>query len=183
MYSSVIWKAFWEHPQALRIHRELLLTDPRETLRSAIKLKILSICGGHLPSSCPLSAADISVRYWETIADILPGAVEQIDQSDQLLELAQHVFRVYDEYHRSEDNLRSLLHTWSSSLISYSHTEIPGRYEVDHIILGFTKLLMCLIPSLKSYKHPLNASGLISTLFQKFLFTRYNSKHVSWRHC
>lgn len=179
MYSSVFWNTIWEHSEALLVHRELLLADKRETLRSSIKLKILSICGGHLPSACPLSAADISARYWETIADILPHAVEQPDRSGQLLELAQHVFRVYDEHHRSEDNLRSLLQTWSSLLVSYSHTEIPGRYEVDHVVLGLTKLLTCLIPSLKSYKHPLNSSELISALFQKFLFTRYTCKHLS----
>lgn len=183
MHSSVVWNTIWEHSEALHVHRELLLTDTREKLRSSIKLKILSICGGHLPSACPLSVADISVRYWETIAEILPRAVEQPDRSDQLLELAQHVFRVYDEHHRSEDNLRSLLQTWSSLLVSYSHTEIPGRYEVDHVVLGFTKLLMCLLPSLKSFKHPLNSSELISALLQKFLFTRYTCKHLSLRHC
>ena len=172
-YSSIVWETFWESSEVSQIHRTLLLTDRRETLREHIKLKILSVCGGHLPLSCPLSTADIASRYWIAIASILPGAVQEAEQSVQLFELAQHVFRVYDEYRRSEDNLRSLLRSWSSWLLAYNHTEFPGRYEVDNVVLGFTKLLLCLVPSLKSYKRPLNAGALISSIFQKFLFTRY----------
>jgi len=174
LYSSVIWNKFWEHSDTTQIHQKLLLADPSETLRRSIKLKILSICGGHLPSSCPLDKADIAARYWRTIASILPGTVQKADQSDQLFELAQHVFRVYDEHHRSEDELRSLLRAWSSLLLSYSHAEIPGRYEVDHVVLGFTKLMLCLLPSLKSFKKPLNAGGLMSSIFHEFLFPRYS---------
>jgi ubiquitin carboxyl-terminal hydrolase 34 len=168
-----VWKTFWEHPEVAQVHRTLLLTDHRENLRKHIELKILSICGGHLPSSRSLDAADISSRYWTTIASILPGASQFSEQSVQLFELAQHVFRVYDEYHRSEDNLRILLQSWCSLLLAHDHSEVPGRYEVDHVVMGFTKLLLCLVPSLKSYKHPLNAGRLISSIFQKFLFNGY----------
>lgn len=183
LYSPVIWNTLWKHPEITQIHRTLLLTDPHENLRRSIKLKILSICGGHLPSSCPLSTADIVFRYWKTIADILPGTVLQADRSDQLFELAYSVFRVYDEHHRSEENLRSLLQDWGSWLLAYNHTEVPGRYEVDNVVLGFTKLLGCLVPSLKSYKRPLNAGGLISHIFQKFLFIRYVYVHVPKELC
>jgi ubiquitin carboxyl-terminal hydrolase 34 len=174
LYSSVIWNTFWEHSGTTQIHQKLLLTDSSETLRRSIKLKILSICGGHLPSSCPLDKADIAARYWGTIANILPGTVQKADQSDQLFELAQHVFRVYDEYHRSEVELRLLTRAWSSLLLTYSHAEIPGRYEVDHVVLGFTKLMLCALPSLKSFKKPLNAGRLMSSIFYEFLFPRYS---------
>lgn len=120
-----------------------------------------------------MDAADISSRYWTAVASILPGAVQEVKQSVQLFELAQHVFRFYDEHHRSEKNLRSLLRSWSSWLLAYSHAEVPGRCDTDNVVLGFTKLLLCLVPSLKSYKHPLNAGALITSIFQKFVFTRY----------
>lgn len=156
-----------------QIHRTLLLTDERENLREYVKLKILSVCGEHLPSSCPLNTAEIASRYWNVIVSIVPGASQAPEQSTQLFELAQHVFRVYDEHHRSEDNLRSLLRSWSSLLLAHNHSEIPGQYEADNVVMGLTKLLLCLIPSLKSYKHPLNAGALISSVFQRFLFNRY----------
>ncbi|KAH6625648.1 hypothetical protein C7974DRAFT_396461 [Boeremia exigua] len=177
LYSHVIWETFWGHPQIPQIHRTLLLSDTRATLRDKIKLKILYICGGHLPSSCPLSTADIVSRYWTTIASILPEAVQEVEQSVQLFDLAQSVFRSYDEHHRSEENLRSLLRSWSSWLLAYDHTEIPGRYEADNVVLGFTKLLLCLVHSLKSYKRPLNAGSLISSIFQKFMFNSVPSVH------
>lgn len=168
-----IWKTFWEHLEVEQVHRRLLLTDRRDNLRKQIKLKILSVCGAHLPSSCSLDTADIAARYWTTITGILPGASQASEQSVQLFELAQHVFRVYDEHHRCEDNLRTLLQDWGSLLMAHNHAEIPGRYEADNVVMGFTKLLLCLVPSLKSYKRPLNADGLISSIFQRFLFKRF----------
>ena len=172
LYSSAVWEAFWAHPQIAHVHRTLLLTDRRESLRENIKLKILSICDGHLPLSCPLSTADIASRYWVAVAPILPEAAQNAEQSVQLFELAEHVFRVHDEHDRSEDNLRSFLRSWSSLLLAHKHTELPGRYEVDNVVLGFTKLLLCLVPSLKSYKRPLNAGSLISSIYQGFLFPK-----------
>jgi ubiquitin carboxyl-terminal hydrolase 34 len=168
-----VWKTFWQHSEVTQVHRRLLLTDRRENLRKHIEMKILSVCGGHLPSSCSLDIADISSRYWTIVVSILPGATQFPEQSMQLFELAQHVFRVYDEHHRSEDNLRALLESWSSLLLAHDHSEIPGRYEVDHVVMGFTKLLVCLIPSLKSYKRPLNAGSLMPTIFWRFLFNGY----------
>ncbi|KZM26818.1 Ubiquitinyl hydrolase 1 [Ascochyta rabiei] len=170
--SSAVWQTFWTHPQVAHVHRVLLLLDERESLREHIKLKILSICGGDLPSSCPLDRADIASHYWVAIANILPEVANKSEQSVQLFQLAEHVFRAHDEHNRSEETLRSLLHSWSSSLLAHEHSEIPGRYKVDNVVLGFTKLLLCLIPSLKSYKRPLNAGALISSIFEKFLFTR-----------
>ncbi|KAJ4986384.1 ubiquitin carboxyl-terminal hydrolase [Stagonosporopsis vannaccii] len=170
LYSQVIWETFWEHPQVLKIHQALLLTDTREPLRQSIQQKILSVCGGHLPSSCPLDTADITLRYWKAIESILHEAVQEVEQSVQVFELAQQVFSVYDEHHRSEETLRSLLRKWSTWLLAYSHIEVPGQYDPDNIVLGFVKLLLCLVPSLKSYKRPLNAGALITSIFQKFLF-------------
>ena len=178
LYSSEVWKAFWNHDQVAHVHRTLLLIDERESLREHVKLRILSLCNGQLPSSCPLNPADIALHYWMAIASILPEAAHKPEQSVQLFQLAEYVFRAYDEHHHSEDTLDSLLRSWSSSLLAHNHTELPGRYEVDNIVLGFTKLLLCLVPSLKSCKRPLNAGALISSIFQKFLFTR---RYVSWQ--
>ncbi|XPS80524.1 Ubiquitinyl hydrolase 1 [Ascochyta lentis] len=175
LYSSEVWETFWKHPRVAHIHQMLLLIDERESLREHIKMKILSICGGHLPSSCPLDAADIASHYWIAVANILPQVAHKPEQSVQLFQLAEHVFRAYDEHNRSEETLRSLLLSWSSSLLAHRHSEVPGRYRVDNVVLGFTKLLLCLIPSLKSYKRPLNAGALISSIFQKFLFTTRTS--------
>ncbi|KAJ4343616.1 hypothetical protein N0V95_006624 [Ascochyta clinopodiicola] len=172
LYSSAVWQTFWKHSQVAHVHRVLLLLDEREILREHIKLKIFSLCGGHLSSSCALDTADIASHYWIAIANILPEVAHKSEQSVQLFQLAEHVFRAHDEHSRSEETLRSLLHSWSSSLLAHTHSEVPGRYRVDNVVLGLTKLLLCLIPSLKSYKRPLNASALISSIFQKFLFTR-----------
>ena len=174
----VVWSTFWDHPEQAQIHRTLLLTDQREGVREYVKLKVLSVCGGHLPSSCSLDTAEVVSRYWTIVATILPDASQAAEQSTQLFELAQFVFRVYDEHHRNEDNLRLLLGSWSSFLLAHNHSELPGQYERDDVVMGFTKLLLCLIPSLKSYKHPLKAGALVSSIFQRFLFIRYV---LQWR--
>lgn len=178
LHSSAFWEAFWKQSQVANIHRTLLLIDGRESLRDNIKSKIKFVCNGHLPSSCPIEAADIAARYWSAIADILPEAAQRPEQSVQLFQLAEHVFRAYDEHHRSENTLRSLLRSWSSSLLAHHHIEIPGRYEVDNVVLGFTRLLLCLVPSLKSYKRPLNAGALVVSIFRELLFTGRYVFHI-----
>jgi ubiquitin carboxyl-terminal hydrolase 34 len=171
LYSFEFWQAFWKHPQVLDIHRTLLLNNEQPTLRDAIKLKILSVCGGHLPSSCSLSTADIASQFWTIIDNILPETLHKAEQSAQLFDLAEHVFRTQDLHDRREESSRSLLHNWSSLLLAYNHTETPGRYKHDNVVLGFTKLMLCCVSSLKSFKLPLDASALISSIFQKFIFT------------
>jgi len=63
-----------------------------------------------------------------------------------------------------------LLMSWSNLLLSYTHEEFVGRDETDFVVLGFTKLLLCCILSLKSFKKPLNAGPLMEQVFHKFLF-------------
>jgi ubiquitin carboxyl-terminal hydrolase 34 len=55
-------------------------------------------------------------------------------------------------------------------LLHYNHEEFVGRDEVDFVVLGFAKLLLSCIPSIKSFKKPLNAGPLMEQIFRKFLF-------------
>lgn len=47
-----------------------------------------------------------------------------------------------------------------------------GRDEIDHVVLGFTNLLLCCVLSIKSFKKPVNADTLLRDVFNKYVFIR-----------
>lgn len=170
LHSRRVWEAFVNRAEISVLHQALLLTDPRKLLREHVAKTIASVCGGDLPSTSPLTGAETAEHFWAIISSVLPTAVQYPSQSEQLFQIAEQVFRRYDENNRDEDSLRTCLVSWSDLLLHYKHNEFVGRDEVDYVVLGFTKLLLCCIPSLKSFKKPLNVGPLIEQLFRKFLF-------------
>ncbi|KAF1847395.1 uncharacterized protein K460DRAFT_57668 [Cucurbitaria berberidis CBS 394.84] len=170
LHSRAVWEAFINNSDSTRLHQILLLTDPRQPVRMHIAMKIASVCGGDLPSTCPLTKGEVAARFWSTIWAILPEAVLHPEQSQQLLEIAEHVFRANDEYDRNENSLRLSLTQWSNLLLKHEHMGFVGREETDHVVLGFTKLLLCCIFSLKSFKKPVNAGTLMERIFRKYIF-------------
>jgi ubiquitin carboxyl-terminal hydrolase 34 len=170
LHSRAIWEAFTRHPDVHHVHEMLLLSQPDQMIRGHIARKIASICGGDLPSTCPISRAETSSRFWTIISAVVPKAMHHAGQSKQLFEIAEHVFRANDEYERNEEQLRSLLTQWGALLLNHEHKESPGREQTDYVVLGLTKLLLCCILSIKSFKTPVNAGSLMKQVFKKYLF-------------
>ena len=172
LHSRVIWEGFIKHPQVPSLHRILLLEDSRQSVRENISRKIDSVCGGGLPFTCPLSKGEIAGQIWAGISAILPDTVRYPKQCRQLFTMAEHVFRVQDEYERNEGSLRSLMITWSDLLLEHKHEEFVGREETDFVVSGFTKLLLSCIMSLKSFKKPINAGNIMEQIFKRYIFTK-----------
>ncbi|KAH7408597.1 hypothetical protein DE146DRAFT_383024 [Phaeosphaeria sp. MPI-PUGE-AT-0046c] len=170
LHSRAVWEAFTHHSDVHQIHCSLLLVQSGSARRESIARKIASICGGDLPSTCPITRAETASRFWSIISAILPQAGQYAGNSKQLFEIAEHVFRTNDEYDRNETQLRSLLTQWSGLLLDHEHEEFPGREDSDHIVLGFTKLLLCCLLSIKSFKKPVNAGSLMKDVFKKYIF-------------
>jgi ubiquitin carboxyl-terminal hydrolase 34 len=171
LHSRGIWEAFTGNANVTGLHKALLLESPQQVLREHITRTISSVCGGALPPSSALTESDIVTCFWVITSSVLPDAVRYSAQSEQLFELADQVFRKYDENHREAEALRSYLTTWSDMLLHYDHIEHVGRDDTDFVVLGFTKLLLNCIASLKSFKKSLNAGSLVERIWNKFLFT------------
>ncbi|KAL6702486.1 hypothetical protein ACN47E_001611 [Coniothyrium glycines] len=170
LHSQGVWEAFIQNSRTPQLHHVLLLTDSRTAVREHIAKKIASVCGGDLPSTCPLTKAVIASQFWTLISGLISSAARYAGQSHELFEIAEHVFRVNDEYDRSENVLRTQLYLWSDMLLSHKYEGQVGREEVDHVVLGFTKLLLRCILSIKSFKKSVDASDLMEKVFKKFLF-------------
>ncbi|RYO56763.1 hypothetical protein AA0113_g8466 [Alternaria arborescens] len=175
LHSRIIWEAFIEHPQVPQLHRALLLEDLREPLRQHVAQKIDSVCGGDLPSTCPLTKGEIATQFWAVISAIIPDSVRLPIQSFQLLDIAERVFRAKDEYERNEASLRLYLTKWIDLLLNHKHQEFVGRDEIDHVVFGLTKLISCCILSLKSFKKPLNTGDVMEKIFKKYIFAESRS--------
>ncbi|KAJ4298108.1 hypothetical protein N0V90_006007 [Kalmusia sp. IMI 367209] len=171
LHSREIWDAFTSHYDVGALHEALLLSDIRKSLREAVAKAISSVCGGSLPPSSAITEADTATSFWHIISSVLPHSIQYPSQSEQLFELADQVFRKHDEHNRDEASLRSYLATWSDLLLNYHHEEKVGRDEIDFVVIGFTKLLLNCVSSLKSFKKPLNAGSLVEKIWNKFLFT------------
>lgn len=177
LHSRAVWEAFVNNPETPRLHQTLLLMDSRQSVREHIARKVASVCGGDLPSTCPLTKGEIAARFWVIISAILPEAVRHPELAQQLFEIAEHVFRANDEYDRNEESLRLFLTQWSALLLKHEPREFVGREKPDHVVRGFTKLLLCCILSIKSFKKPVNAGMLMEQIFKKYIFTqRYVSQ-------
>jgi ubiquitin carboxyl-terminal hydrolase 34 len=172
LHSRAVWDAFVEHPQLSRLHRILLLEDTRQSVREHVARKIASVCGGDLPSTCPLAKGEVAIQFWTSISAILPHSIRHSAQSQQLFGIADHVFRAQDEHKRDEILLRSWLTQWSGLLLSYEHQEVVGREDTDYVVFGLTKLLLCCILSLKSFKQPVNAGDVMEQIFKRYIFTK-----------
>jgi ubiquitin carboxyl-terminal hydrolase 34 len=170
LHSRAVWESFTCHADLRRMHQVLLLAQPRQTVRENIARKIASICGGDLPSTCPITRPETASQFWIILSAILPEAAHHAGQSKQFFNVAELVFRANDEYDRNEDSLRSMLQQWSTLLLSHEHEEFPGRDQVDNFVSGLTKLILCCILSLKSFKKPVNAGPLMEQIFRKYLF-------------
>lgn len=170
LHNRHIWEAFVGNSNVTALHKALLLDDHRQWLREQVVKTISSVCGGALPPSSAITESDTATSFWIIISSVLPEAVRYPAQSEQLLEIADQIFRKYDENHRTEEALRSYVATWSELLLGYDHVELVGRDEVDFVVLGFTKLLLSCIASLKSFKKPLNSGSLVERIWNKFLF-------------
>ncbi|KAF1961919.1 hypothetical protein CC80DRAFT_574639, partial [Byssothecium circinans] len=170
LHSRPVWAAFMEHPKVPYLHKLLLLDFPNPEWREETAKIISSVCGGGLSESSALTEADTAIGFWNQISHVLPHAAKLPNQSEQLLKIADQVFRKKDEHDRDESTLRSYLTAWSDILLSHHHAEVVGRGEIDFVVLGFSKLLLSCISSLKSLKKPLNAGQLIEKIWNRFLF-------------
>ncbi|CAI6334505.1 unnamed protein product [Periconia digitata] len=170
LHSRGVWDAFVTNNKSMPLHRKLLLDEPHKELRQGIAKVISSVCGGGLSPSSALTETETASSFWKMISPVLPYVVEHPDRSLQIFQLADEVFRKYDESNRDEATLRSYLSTWSDVLLHYRQDEEVGQGEVDFVVHGFSKLLLSCISSLKSLKKPLDAGQLVERLWSKFLF-------------
>jgi ubiquitin carboxyl-terminal hydrolase 34 len=181
LHSRAMWEAFINYPDAQRVHRVLLLAQPDHAIRHGVAQKIASICGGDLPSTCPVTKAETAARFWVLLSAVLPETIQFPWQSRQFFEITEHIFRTNDEYDRNEESLRSSLTHWGTLLLDHDHQVFPGREEADHVVFGLTKLLLGCIVSLKSFKKPINAGSMMAQVFKKYLFvSRYVTFHYEF---
>ncbi|KAF2763557.1 hypothetical protein EJ05DRAFT_432901 [Pseudovirgaria hyperparasitica] len=172
LHSIKVWNTFTDAANISALLRQLLLEDTRIAVRMECGRAIESVCTESSVAQS-ISTSEIIKVIWQTLSGIVSDSEVYPKQSGQLFMIADIVFRKYDEQTRDEAELKSLFEKWSLRLLNYEHKEIVGRFEVDHIVAGYTKLLSACALSLKSYKKPLEAHDLIDQLFSKFLFIRH----------
>lgn len=65
--------------------------------------------------------------FWDTVSSLLPQAIEQPGQSQQLFELALSILRAMGPGLRNDLDLASYIRQWSDLLLKHRHEEVCER--------------------------------------------------------
>ncbi|KAK8194660.1 uncharacterized protein BKA78DRAFT_377808 [Phyllosticta capitalensis] len=164
-----VWTAFIGRSDLLKMHSVLLLSFPQEGARQDIAQTIENNCI-HIAEKSRFSTEEVTSFYWNVLSQLLPHAAAHGNNAKEFFEITTKTFRRYDELQRDEAVLKGYISTWSGLMLSHSHEPFVGRNDVDHVVLGFVRLLCTAVQSLKSFKKPLGLDDLASKVFSKFLF-------------
>lgn len=95
-------------------------------------------------------------RIWKIIYQALPEAQRQALVADDFFGLAQDVFRANERLNAEESRVRDIVANLINRLLTHGHVEKMDLPIVDFGVLGMSRLLMCCVVSLRSFKKPLD---------------------------
>ncbi|KAH8696007.1 putative ubiquitin hydrolase [Talaromyces proteolyticus] len=188
--ASVSHHGFWEvtkkHAQFDLLIFSLLLEEKRHTIRRQIAEKIKIVCGppkpqkkndgtgttdadGSSPSETPV-VLDIMATIWDAFVQNMRRSVQYADQSQEFFAVALVVFHSVSEKSPHDVIFTEYVSQWSDAMLSHKTQEFVGREPVDHVILGFARLLRWCLDVAEQTNTKLNATSLIESLINNYLF-------------
>lgn len=168
-HSDHAFEAFRVRHDIKDIHRCLLLEIPDDFVRERVGTCATLACKGNPPDAATWLDS-LSSFYWSLIFELVTEASSLPHQAKQLLSTANVVFPAASRVSLNEAKIRSYLNLWTEMLSSYTHTEVFGREEADHFLLGLVRLLSTSVFVLKGYKQPIGSGRLPDVLYDRFLF-------------
>ncbi|KAL4986994.1 hypothetical protein BDW68DRAFT_162080 [Aspergillus falconensis] len=166
----------------------LLIQEFRQPIRKGISDIIFLICSSSkqfkkpkLPASQAQEARemalsenptriDILATIWDAFVRTFSRVLEFPTQSQEFFEAAYVVFTSVAEKSPRDSIFSEYLKQWSSIMLSHRTNEFVGREPVDHIILGFSRLLKSCLDISASANITLDTSNLTEQLFDTYLF-------------
>jgi len=168
--SQPFWAAFICSPDMPQLLRELLLEDPRSSLRRSVMKQITSKCT-FTPSLSTLSTLDIAAAFWPLVYDLILPAVSFPDKCEETLSVALLVFRHLAEASVTSVDLNACLSQWGSLLVEHTSQETIGYLDdIDIVSRGLSNLLYWCTSFSKASEHSIAPNELGIQLFTKHLF-------------
>ncbi|KAK4123811.1 hypothetical protein N657DRAFT_680934 [Parathielavia appendiculata] len=177
--SDIFMSAFASHPEVPGMLGNLLLRDPRASVRQNCALLIRQKTGTVAEDENAEEASPVVARFrdlfWPVVSRLVKAAVANRSNSAEILELSFDMLQTLEEAQPRTLNLKDLSHEWFSLLLSYTTSEDLTRpAEIDVVAAGFIRLLhyiTCTI-SERIGRDILPVSGVGRRIFWKHLFPR-----------
>ncbi|AEO57729.1 hypothetical protein MYCTH_2304264 [Thermothelomyces thermophilus ATCC 42464] len=176
--SSDFMTAFSTHSDVPRIIGDLLLNDPRETVRQTTAMLLREKSGTAAEGerySNKESATIAKFRdfFWPLVSQLVGPAISKTDNSTEILELCFDMLQTLEETHPGSPNLEQLSHHWLNLLLNYTTSEDLTRpAEPDVVAAGLVRLLHTIICRRGEQvgRGVLSRRGLARRIFWKHLF-------------
>ncbi|KAI9864071.1 MAG: hypothetical protein M1813_003388 [Trichoglossum hirsutum] len=169
IHSAAFWNIFTWRPDIPGLIKEIVLDDPRLSLRKCVAERMSHVCKV-LPNSSKVNEEEFASFFWQILSKILPEAKCNPENSEQLFQAALAVFRSVGEFSRDSLDIEGYIIEWGTLLVAHKHEEFVGRENWDFIVSGFTRLLVYCLQLAKSQKKPFNAGNLAKDVFRAHLF-------------
>ncbi|KAI9773606.1 MAG: hypothetical protein M1840_006880 [Geoglossum simile] len=169
IHSAAFWDLFTRRSDIPGLIKELVLDDPRLSLRKCVAERMSHVCKV-LPNFSKVNEEEFASFFWEILHRIIPEAKHNPQNSEQLFQASLAVFRSVGEFSRDRLDLEGYMTEWGGLLVTHNHQEFVGRETWDFIVSGLTKLLLYCLQLAKSQKKPFNAGNLAKEVFSAHLF-------------
>ncbi|PYH95762.1 ubiquitin hydrolase [Aspergillus ellipticus CBS 707.79] len=184
------WEAIKRQAQFDGLLKSLLLDEHRQSIRKGIAENIAVACntskllrkpsksvssetqetrGSSAPPEEPVRI-DILATIWEAFVKTFPVTLDYAHQSQEFFEIANLVFRSVAEKSPQDLVFSEYLKQWSTIMLRHQTEEFVGREPVDHLILGFSRLLRSCLELANSINTTVDTSDLAESLFDQYLF-------------
>ncbi|KAL4777550.1 hypothetical protein BDW60DRAFT_202441 [Aspergillus nidulans var. acristatus] len=182
------WDATKQQVKFDRLLFSLLIEEFRQPIRKGISDIIFLICSPSKQFKKPKFPApqaqearevalsenptriDILATIWDAFVHTFSRVLEFPTQSQEFFEAAYIVFTSVAEKSPHDLIFSEYLRQWSSVMLSHRTNEFVGREPVDHIILGFSRLLKSCLDISASANITLDTFNLTEQLFDNYLF-------------
>ncbi|KAK4252308.1 hypothetical protein C7999DRAFT_27033 [Corynascus novoguineensis] len=175
--SNDFMTAFSTHPDVPRIMGDLLLKDPRDTVRQTTAVLIREKSGTAAEGE---SFADEETTifakfrefFWPLISRLVRPAIESMDNSAEILELCFDMLQTLEQTQPEILDLKQLSNDWFSLLLDYTTSEdLTKPAELDVVAAGLVRLLHTIVcRSERLGQDVLPKRGVARKIFWKHLF-------------
>ncbi|KAE8393246.1 hypothetical protein BDV23DRAFT_149795 [Aspergillus alliaceus] len=180
------WTVIKQQTQFDHLLFSLLLEEGRQPIRKGISENIAVACSpskllkkpgkSETPELRAATASenpariDILATIWEAFVENFPRTLECVQQSQEFFDIAHLVFHSVAEKSPRDLMLSDYLKQWSTIMLNHQTEEFVGREPVDHLLLGFCRLLRSCLELAGSTNITVETFNLTESLFDKYLF-------------
>ncbi|KAJ9326994.1 hypothetical protein DTO027B3_2234 [Paecilomyces variotii] len=185
LHDNVFWEIVKQNAQFEKLIFALLLNESRQPIRKEIADNIAIMCGPtksrknsktvnneteRLDPSQNFTVVDILATLWAAFAQNFDRTPQYMYHSQEFFEVALSVFRSVAEKSPRDLVFGEYLAQWSAIMLSHKTEEFVGRETVDHVVLGFARLIRLCLELAEITETTVNPSDIMENVFNNYLF-------------